>query len=142
MQEVDGSYRCLSAYQLPQALRPRRSMSNTAHAISGVHNDGNNDVGQGCNALSTVRGYLLASQGSTLVVYNTTDNVKILFTRSSSAGPSVAASPNQPSTEDPCRGSASPPRRWAALPSSTQGEDIVIEAKPCAKVCTRHSDIS
>lgn len=129
---MDGSYLCLPAYQLPR-LQPRPprpppsldlpQQAPAAHGGSDAYS-GNDDRNHKCIALSTVRGYVLVSQGSHLSVYNTTENAQLLFTT-----PTATAVDNF--SETGCGGVSLVPR-WAALSISSSGEALIAEATSCA----------
>lgn len=116
VQEADGSYTCLPAYQLPPP-HPEHGGTET------------------CNALSTVRGYLLVSHGARMSVFNTTADAKLLFTKERSG--SVASDDSGGETEEEGCGvaggvSLAPP--WTVLSSYSSGEVLVAEAKSCSVV--------
>lgn len=116
MQEADGSYTCLPAYQLPPP-HPK---------------DGGKET---CNALSTVRGYLLVSHGARMSVFNTTADARLLFTKEKS-GPGVLDDSGGETEEEGCGVapgvSLAPP--WTVLSSYSSSEVLVVEAKSCSAV--------
>lgn len=130
MQEADGAYRCVSAYQLPAPrpqLRPREQRIRPGGADSTL-----NEV-RGCSALSTVRGYLLVSHDSSVSAYNTTEEARLLFTKTQQA-PAVEVRKDE--IGDICgeRGVIPFASPWAVLSSASSAEALVVEALPCSEV--------
>ncbi|CAM9990150.1 unnamed protein product [Scytosiphon promiscuus] len=101
-QEVDSSYSCLPSHRLPPPLSQAEPLMHGGAApgsasrpageggsVNGQSNNGGGGgggdgrpEGGGCDSISSVRGYVVASQGPFLSVYNTTDEAsRLLFTR-------------------------------------------------------------
>lgn len=123
MPEADGSYRCLPAYELPPPEQQQGSVGEKeAH-----------EKEEACNALSTVRGYLLVSHGSRMSVFNTTEDTRLVFTKDK-ATPAVAEVGNEMKSEGCGEGGVALAPRWSVVSSHASGEAFVVEAKSCAAV--------
>lgn len=145
--EAGRSNRCLPAYRLPPP--PQWAPSHAGSASLGAALDGYAstateqaaDIGGSggggvsgprvrCDAISAVRGYAIVSQGPLLLVYNTTGDTRLLFTRQhvSEERKFDRAGVDAAGNEWDIKGSfpvASP--KWFVMPSSG-GDVLVAEA--------------
>lgn len=140
---MDGSYRCLPAYQLPSTFDDSPKVSQAAGTGSG--GDRNGGRGQdGCDAISSVRGYVIVSHGALLSVYNTTEEARLLFAKRHVAGDMSGCGDSNPGgddghTEDGVTIPFAP--KWSVISSAVSGEALVIEAARCASVSCCFRDL-
>lgn len=150
---ADRSHKCLPAYRLPPP--PRWAPSHEGAALDAVLHgseaaakvqiaeirggDGGGGGGSGsgeggggggrrrvrCDAISTIRGYAIVSQGPLLSVYNTTGDVRLLFTKQHATKKEFdRAGVDAAGNQWVVAGDVHPPPKWFVMPSS--GGDVLV----------------
>lgn len=134
---MDGSYRCLPAYRLevPQ-FKPeanQRFFDQARPSQASLKYDSGGMEGQhSYSRMYTVRGYAIATWGPTISVYNTTEEIKLLFVKSLGGGDGDCGTVDQ--AYQPGGQGGPVARRWRAMSSPVSGEALMVEIGRCKEV--------
>lgn len=82
--------------------------------------------------MSTVRGYAIATWGPLISVYNTTEEIKLLFVKSLDGGDGDCGTVGQAYQPGDRGGPVAP--RWRAMSSPVSGEALIVEIGRCEEV--------